>query len=1359
MGLKIVVFYDFIMFNNPDNLLKLSDGIFEESNLENLDIWTSENDYEEEFLEEIKKEYFYPSPRFKKDIEIKKIKVDDPPEKQDMEKLPFAITVGPSITMGLASFTTAIYSINNAITKGDLSSQMPSIVMSISMLLGTLLWPLCTKVYEKKQKKQKERERQQKYTEYLNLVEKQINDEKTKQETILRENYPSIDECEERILNMKRNLWERGINQNDFLKIRLGIGKLPLNVELIYTERKFSLNNDELKNKMYNICEKEQYVENVPITVSYFDKYISGIVGDKKSVYEIAKGIIFQIAAFYSYDEVKMIFIYNSIDEEQFEFVKWLPHVFSDDKKFRFIATNLDEVKEISYYLDDEIINRGTINEVKHDDILPYYVIFALDKDFSLKSEFIPKIYNKKKNINFSIINFCETIQDLPKECMTIVELAKENSKIYDKNDISGNYISFKPDIYLTASPNKLSIKLANTFLNSLESGFQLPSVINFLQMFEVGKIEHLNVLSRWQENDSTKSLATPIGIDTYGELFKLDLHEKFHGPHGLVAGMTGSGKSEFIITYILSLAINYHPNEVSFILIDYKGGGMAKSFENLPHVAGIITNLDGTSINRCIVSINSELKRRQTIFDSTSKKIGVSNIDIYKYQKLYREHKVSEALPHLFIISDEFAELKSQQPEFMSKLISAARIGRSLGVHLILATQKPSGVVDDQIWSNTKFRVCLKVGDKADSMDMLKRPDAAMLKNTGRFYLQVGYNELFELGQSAWAGAPYYPQDKYISPKDDSVVVIDKNARILKDIRIDKNRILYGNALKQLDAITNYLSKTAKSENVCAKPIWLEPLKENILLSDIEKRYGILYSKFDISPVIGEYDDPVNQKQNYLRIPFSELGNLILYGSSGSGKGMFITTLIYSLIEHYSPEEVNIYALDFESETLKAFEKSPHIGDVILSFEKEKITNLFKTLFKEIESRKKKFADFGGTFKSYINESGKILPNIVIALNNYAAFLESYPDKEDIISFLTREGTRYGIYFVISANVMNEIKFKISQNFSQIITLQFNDEANYQMVFGKTGGIVPLRCEGRGLTKIGKSIYEFQTARIVNDDNPYKFIKEECLNLTKKYQSKASKIAILPNRITDEMLVPYINNNLNIPIGMEKNSLEISYFNIENHCVNMVLSEDNNYLSFLTDFSNFINNNYKNVDLTVIDELNEVSNLNGNIRHIVGSNSAVEIIDELYQLVLMRHNRIVDSMEKGEECEVFNPKVFIINSIRNLFDNKDDIRVQKLELALLKCLKKFNIYYVIFDELKKLNLFTSKEWYKTHIKGTDGIWIGKGISRQYSFRINNSSLNMKDDNIDSKFAYVIKDSNPTLVKLINSSEEEDINE
>ena len=233
--------------------------------------------------------------------------------------------------------------------------------------------------------------------------------------------------------------------------------------------------------------------------------------------------------------------------------------------------------------------------------------------------------------------------------------------------------------------------------------------------------------------------MAAPIGVTKSGIVY-LDLHDKAHGPHGLVAGTTGSGKSEVLQTYILSIATIFHPYEVSFVIIDFKGGGMANQFKNLPHLLGAITNIDGKEMERSLKSIKAELRKRQKLFAEAE----VNHID--KYIQEYKAGKVDIPIPHLILIVDEFAELKAEQPEFMKELVSAARIGRSLGVHLILATQKPSGQVDDQIWSNSKFKLCLKVQSQEDSNEVLKSPLAAEIKEPGRAYLQVGNNEIFEL-------------------------------------------------------------------------------------------------------------------------------------------------------------------------------------------------------------------------------------------------------------------------------------------------------------------------------------------------------------------------------------------------------------------------------------------------------------------------------------------------------------------------------------------------------------------------------------------------------------------------------------
>lgn len=1341
MGLKIVVGKNVIAFNNPDGKVHLSDKLkkFVNQTAEPID------DEDEYVLEE--QEYFYRSPRFKRDIETAVFKIDSPPTSPISEEMPWMLVMGSSLAMGMMSLVTLVTAIA--------TFNITSMVMGASMLLGTVLLPTITKRYEKKQKLKKEALRQKKYREYLNKISAQISEACQLQEEILNENSATIQECETRIKNTKRNLWERAFGQNDFLKVRVGNGEGVLDADFRYSERKFSIEDDNLQEELYTLCEREKPLHNIPITYSLFENPVSGVIGEREQVVEFAKGLIIQLAALYSYDEVKFVFVYDKA-ETDFEFVKWLPHVWSDDNRFRFIATDANEVKEISAPLERIIEEREKLNSNEMEDIKPYYIIFSMSKTLSARAEIVKKVLSSKENLHFSIVTFYDELKNLPKECSMVVELDGSSGRMFDKNDITGKSIEFTPDIYLTQNPLELSVALGNTLLDMTANSTKLPGMITFLEMFGVGKVEHLNALTRWRENDPTKSLEAAVGVDTYGELCMLDLHEKFHGPHGLVAGMTGSGKSEFIITYILSLAVNYHPNEVAFILIDYKGGGMAKSFENLPHTAGIITNLDGAAIKRSLVSIESELKRRQAIFAECSKKVGVSNIDIYKYQKLYREGTVDEPLQHLFIISDEFAELKTQQPEFMAQLISAARIGRSLGVHLILATQKPSGVVDDQIWSNSRFRVCLKVQERADSMDMLKRPDAAELTETGRFYLQVGYNELFELGQSAWSGAYYYPSDKIPTKKDDSIVVIDTNGHIVKQVKPDKKRAAYTNAKKQLDAITEYLRGIAAEEGIKVKPLWLAPIPEMILLDEVKKKYHATIQKYELDPVIGEFDDPAHQRQCVLRLPISEEGNVVVYGAAGSGKTSFLNVTIYSLIQEHTPDEVNIYILDFASETLRAFSKAPHVGDVVLSFESEKVSNLFKMLRREIEKRKKLFADYGGDYPSYIKASGKTLPSIVIAINNFAAFTELYEEKEEAVSYLSREGTKYGIYFILTALGTGAVRFRLLQNFKQLLVLQLNDEADYATVVGKTDGLVPSKYKGRGLVKRDE-IYEFQIANLTEEKVPYTFVQKVCQEYNKKWEGKsAKKIPVLPDLVNVEFLREYVDEkrSLYIPIGVEKNTLNVHFYPFEKSYITMIMSAGTEHQNFVADLVKLIDTASK-VRGVVLDIPNTTEYTGESLSVYTSAKDCEEQIDKLFELVLYRNNTYKEAIEKGTEAENFDNVLVIITALSTLKYSISDQAQEKLSLILEKGSADYKVNLIIAEQVKNVSSFSFEKWYKTNISPLDGIWIGNGITEQYQMKANKTTAEMHEE-ITPEFGYSLIKGKCVKLKVLNDRMEDE---
>lgn len=1362
MGLKIIFNGTMLALNNPHQLVLLDRGAFKpfisEEPAQQLDENLDEL-HEETGTEEL----FYRSPRFKRDIERKIIKIDPPPQRNDPDELPLLLMLGPSVTMGLASMFTGVVILQNVLSNGgNIMTAMPMLVMSVSMLIGMILWPILTKRFENKRRAAKEAIRQEKYLGYLKEMEQAIQMEIQHQSEILHENHLPVEKLLGRIKQRDRSLWERSAGQNDFLTVRLGLGDLPLAAEVKYPEKKFSVEDDNLQDELYKLAAKPHELHGVPVSLSMTEERISGIIGkDRSKTIDFVKGLIFQLTTLHSYDELKLVFIYDKCEQEAWKFTKWLPHVWTDARDVRFIASDASEVKELSSFLEKEINSRSAVPENEWDGAKQHYVIFSMCKELGDKAEMLNLLLNEKRDIGFSLITLYDELKNLPKECSTVIELTNYASRIFDKDDISGRFTAFRADIYLRGDVEELAIGLANIHLAALQKAYTLPEMLTFLEMFGVSKIEHLNVLTRWKENNPTLTLETPIGVNTMGEPFKLDLHEKYHGPHGLIAGMTGSGKSEFIMTFILSLAVNYHPDEVAFILIDYKGGGMANSFTSLPHLAGTITNLDGAAVKRSLVSIQSELKRRQAIFSEASRQVQESNLDIYKYQKLYREGAVTEPLQHLFIISDEFAELKTQQPEFMEQLVSAARIGRSLGVHLILATQKPSGVVDDQIWSNSKFRISLKVQEKADSMEVIKRPDAAELSTTGRFYLQVGYNELFEMGQSAWGGAPYVPAEKVEKNKDDSIAVIDNLGRVVKNLKPKKLQLLT-NPPKQLDEITKYLANMAKQENIRVKPLWMDPIPARIYLDQLKKKYGIAKAAvgLELNPVIGEYDNPANQSQELLTLPITRDGNTIIYGVAGSGKTTMLSTLVYSLLEGHTPNEVNMYLLDFSAETFAWFKEAPHVGDVVLSHENEKVANLFKQLTKEIENRKKILAPFGGDFNAYHRKAGTThqiehLPALVVAIHNYSAFAEMYEEHEEAVSYLTREGTKYGIYFVLTAAHTGAVRYKLLQNFKQLLVLQLNDQTEYSGILGSTDGVYPSKYKGRGIFKSEGVAYEFQTAKITNEsEDMFRFITDYCRSVRGRWSgAPAKRIPILPDKVDTSYIKDQagsIHSLTDLPVGVDKQSLDVVTHDFTSSFVNLVLSNQTE-VPFIAGLVELVSSTG---DQVLWLSPGSAGTNNQSYRKITTRTDLEAVTVELFQTLVYRNNTTKDALQQGNEAPVFPKLTCFIDSFTQYRQLLSDDGRDKLQVFLDKGAG-LNVHIIIIDSAENLNAFTYEPWFKANVSLTEGIWAGSGIGEQYLLKLGKVTTEMYQE-IPEDFGYVVKKGKAVLVKLLTASEQKE---
>lgn len=1357
-GLRVIWMQDFFEVTINQNMFRTAGlSIFGNKGTINNKEYTEVNETESNIDLYREDEYFSHTPRIRSILETEDISIEAPPSKESKENdMPFLLSIGSSFSMLGMSMMNA-YSVVTNIQQGEkIETQIPAIVTLVTMIFGSMFIPMLTKRWQKKLGIRREKLRQTKYSEYLKNKEEEIQAILKKQASIITENNVSLKECLENLKSKNRNIWNRKIIDDDFLNVRLGFGDRPAFLKIDAPKEKFTLDDDNLYQMVCKVREKYDTLENIPITINLTEEIVTALILYSHFDRSYINALMLQLTTYHSPLDLKIVILTSKSNEEMWNFAKYIPHCWNDERTVRYFSSSQDELKTNLTNLEEEYelrIEKRKEKQAEEKEIKknqsenyalyePYYLIITDNFRSMQGHKFIDSLLENEINYGFSILTIENNMKHLPKECQKFININDNESGIFSGKLTESNVIKFKAEYDESINMREVATMLNNIPVQGKDAEHQLPPALSFLEMYNVGKIEQLNIRNRWASSEPMQSLKTPVGVHKNGENFYLDLHEKFDGPHGLIAGSTGSGKSEFIITYILSMAINYDPKEVQFVLIDYKGGGLAGAFENreqgisIPHLAGTITNLDTAEMNRTLVSINSELKRRQKKFNEVREKLGESTMDIYKYQRLFREGVIEEPISHLFIISDEFAELKSQQPEFMNELISTARIGRSLGVHLILATQKPSGVVNDQIWSNSKFKVCLKVQSKADSMEMLKRPEAASIKETGRFYLQVGYDEYFDIGQSAWSGAKYQPAERIIKKIDDSICFVNNCGGTIKRVndtlKQDKKVQDFGD---QLTNIVRYLNQISQADGFKIQKLWLPALSKVMNLSDVMQKYSYNDVENSLTAVVGEYDAPKNQNQGILTVDMLNTGNILIYGNPGAGKDNLISTIIYSLSTHCSPKKVNIYVGDFGAETLKMFQHFPQVGDVFVTEEKNKLDSLLKMLSKEVERRKKEYSDYGGNYVEYCKLSGKEEPVIIVALNNYENFVETYSRNQDDFVQYFRDGYKYGINFIVSTSVSSVIRSRVSQNFQIKICLNMPDSNSYRDLLGSPKGLIPTDNYGRGIIAIeNNEPVEFQTANISSREDRTKFLKDMAQQLSIKYNNlKAKGIPVLPETVYVENVIYELKGIDCVPIGIEKNSLEVYVYNFMENKINIIAAKSmKNHIYFV---------------YALIKQMITLKNIKIHIIDLMG------IYREKYEGVI-NHK---DDVEKGfieaynnvqhdQEQKETNVYFFLgISEIREKLKDKYEQYFETLFSVVNKCKNNTFIFLDNAEGYKKLQV---ENWYKNNITNTYGIWLGEDVGVQVALGIMSLSIEDKRNTFPC-IGYPVYKGNHMIIKYV----------
>ncbi len=969
------------------------------------------------------------------------------------------------------------------------------LIVMLSMTIVTVIFSITTYIKSLKDYRIETKERDVSYRDYLKNKTKELYEASNNQRHALNYHYPNIEQVRDMAVNVNSRIYEKNMFHHDFLMYRVGLGNVKTSFEVELSVEEFTQDKDELMDEARKLRSQYEEIKDVPLTTSLMNGPV-GYIGQRHLVVEQLQLLVMQTALFQSYHDVQFITIFPEEEKDQWNWMRWLPHASIQGinvRGFVYHERTRDQVLNSLYQIiKDRKLQVDEKNNNEKIYFSPQFVVLITDEKMVLDHSVMEYLNEDPSHLGVSVVFVQDVMQSLPEHVTTVVDIrdSMTGNIILEKGELVNR--RFQPD-HFPKNFNKEDVSRALAPLNHLQNlKNSIPEAVTFLEMYGVERVEDLQIERRWRENETYKSLAVPLGLRGKEDIVNLNLHEKAHGPHGLVAGTTGSGKSEIIQSYIISLAVNFHPYEVGFLLIDYKGGGMANLFRDLPHLMGTITNLDGAQSMRALASIKAELQKRQRLF-------GMHDVNhINQYQKLFKLGEVQDPMPHLFLISDEFAELKSEQPEFMKELVSTARIGRSLGIHLILATQKPSGVVDDQIWSNSKFKLALKVQNSSDSNEILKTPDAAEITLPGRAYLQVGNNEIYELFQSAWSGANYTPEKTDEEWMDTTIYAINELGQydiISQDLSGLSKKTDISSVPTELDAVVDHIRSYADRNHIeeLPKP-WLPPLEEKIFLSElhpVDYRQTWTEEKKPLEVTFGFLDIPEMQSQKPLKLNLSRDGHIAVFSSPGYGKSTFLQTVAMDLARQHNPERLHIYLIDLGTNGLLPLKDLPHAADTFMVDEEIKIGKLLRRLENELKERKRKLSQYGvANIHMYERASGEEVPAILMLIDTFDSITDApyREEMEKIIAQIAREGVSVGVHMVMSAGRQNVLRAQILANIKHQIPLYLIDETETRAIVGKTDLKIE-EISGRGLVKLEQPT-SFQTALPVHGEEALAIIE-----------------------------------------------------------------------------------------------------------------------------------------------------------------------------------------------------------------------------------------------------------------------------
>ena len=867
-------------------------------------------------------------------------------------------------------------------------------------------------------------------------LERLTEEERTSREL----EWPSVGELAQLVEQTQSRLWERSPDDVDFLDLRLGVGELPLRTTVKWSPPPRAM--PELVAACQAVADKYSELRSAPVTAELKKVGSLGIAGSQIEAESLTRSLILQMGALHSPADLVVAALFGPRMQQRWEWLMWLPHIASAASPLtaNHLPADLDGAHELLDALAQLVDKRRSTlssygaGSATHERPA---IVLLIDESVPLDRARINWLFQLPPTLGVYVIWLGSSVARMPKGCGVVADVQGGGLPGTAGWTGSGKKV---PSVRFEGVPPEPAIRVARRLTPIVDvtagaaGGGALPPSIGLIDL--LGNRELLRdaapMIQNWK---TTTSIGGPIGR-TGSSDFSIDM--RLDGPHALVAGTTGAGKSELLQTLIASLASLHSPERVTFLLVDYKGGSAFAKCVEFPHTVGLVTDLDTNQVRRALVSLNAELHHREKLLERHRVK---DLIDLEKKSP-------AEAPPSLLIIVDEFAALAKEIPEFVDGVVNVAQRGRSLGLHLILATQRPAGVITDNIRANTNLRIALRVADPSESNDVIGTPFAASLSRTtpGRGVAKVGPQELVTF-QTGYVGG-HSPVEK----GEAAIRIADVGFGTLKPWPRRESQTVSG------PDDPNDLSRLVSTANSAMKMLglpaprrpWLAPLQSAVNLFELPR------SESDTAIVLGLQDNPSRQAQSPgVWLPEKD-GSLAIFGSGGAGKSTTLWTIAASASSAANNPPPIVYALDFAGRSMEAISELPNVGSVIAADDHERVVRLLSMLRSTIAVRSEAFAAVkAADLSAYRRLAPALAANMsrtFVLIDGYGNFLSTYERIErgvwsDLVPKLMADGRQVGVHFVITADRRGSIPNSTYSLIPQRIVLRLSNDDEYGSV------------------------------------------------------------------------------------------------------------------------------------------------------------------------------------------------------------------------------------------------------------------------------------------------------------------------